>query len=183
MKILNARGYGVHQDRRFDVQLNVPSKTRFRKLDGLPYRELLRGLTRAEVEVVLTRAENAEAAAQWIERLSLGEEMSAQDAEMSPHGSSVSGLTAEQIATIIDSRVRLGVSRELEQPMAELAIMRAEITDLVTALRKQLDEPAKPKPKAKPGPKKGKKLDPNSPEVDAAMASLNLPTQLPPLGD
>ncbi len=175
MPHLTARGYGVHQDRLYAVRLNVPSKTQFRK-DGTPYRDLLRGLSKQEVDVILTRAEDAGSAALWIERISLGEEMSMQDGPQ--NGTAVQGLTAEQIATIIDSRVRLGVQRELELPLQEMAQLRHEMSELVASLRQKDDKPtaAEKKPKAK----RGKKLDPNSPEVEEAMKALGIPESLPP---
>lgn len=168
---LQARGYGIHSDRKFAVQLNVPSKTRFRKMDGVAYRELLRGLGKPEVDAVLTRAESAEDAAMWIERLSLGEQMSAQDAQNVP--GAIQGLTAEDIATIVDSRVRMQVGQEMQQYMAAIAEMRQEISDLVASLQAKQPKAAKKVSKA------GKKLDPHDPAVDEAMAALGIPTSLP----
>lgn len=176
---LKSKGYGFHQDRKYEVQLNVPSKERFRKLDGAPYRDLLRGLSKQEVDIVLTKAQTALEAAMWLERLSLGESMSVQDSDMEPGGGKVVGLTAEQIAQIIDSRVRMRVSEELQGPMAEISAIREDIGNLMSSLQKQEDEATTPKKRAQ----KTRKRDPNSPEVDAALKEIGLPLELPPIED
>jgi len=63
--ILKSRGYGFHSDRKYPLTLNKPSsdpKMRS-KTTGTPRMEQLKPISRAELDAILTKAQNAEEAA------------------------------------------------------------------------------------------------------------------------
>lgn len=179
MPILLARGYGVHRNRQYELQLTVAGKRQF-KTTGAYERECLKGISRAEVEAVLQKAETFEEAANLFELMSKGEVVSLVE-EVS--GSTAStGLTAEQIASIIDSRVANRVREELAPLHSQLADFRTEMgalvekcQDLLAAKKAPVEEPVK-RGRGRP---KGSKNKRSKEEVDRMVAELGIPTAPP----
>lgn len=162
ISILSRRGYGVNRNNQFDLQLSVAGPRKYQS--GSFERILMKGLSRTEVKAVLEKAESHEEAAIMFEALSKGERVSAIE-EMDETTAST-GLSAQDIATIIDNRVANEVARALTPVMRDLEIMRAEIAKL------RQTEPV-PTKKIKKG-----KL-PTHDETEALLASMNIPKTLP----
>lgn len=175
--LLKSKGYGFHSDRKYPLWLNKPSDdpTKRSKTTGHPYMEQLRPISLGELDAILTKAQDAEHAALLIEQVSLGEVMSAVDEVKDSKVSD--GLTADQIARIIDNRIGMRVSEELSQIKTELADQRADMAGMLDAMRDMLDKavPAAPK-----GKKKGKTLKRTDAEVDEILKGMNLPPAVPP---
>ena len=177
LALLKQRGYGFHSNRQYPLQLNVPSKTRFRKVDGQPHRELLRGITQVERDAILMKAQTIEDAAAMIEALATGQELSPIDALNTEQASS--GLSADQISSLIQNRTNLAVTQELAPLRAEIASLKTEMSELLSAMKETFEQKA-PKPKkADKQPKvHAKRTDE---EVDAILSKMGLGSvQAPP---
>jgi hypothetical protein len=179
LQALKAKGYGFHSCRQYPVQLTVASKTRFRKVDGLPHREPLRGIPVAELEPILTNCETVEEAALQIERLSLGEIQSAVE-EHRPAGNS--GISASELAKLVENRVRSVAGEEMNQFRSEMAQMRQDMAELaqsvVDAARAIQDAVPKAKAKARKLPAQTGKRTVE--ETDEILAQMGLANVTPP---
>lgn len=177
---MRAKGYGFHSCRQYPVQLTVASKTRFRKVDGLPHRDTLRGITVAELEPILNNCETIEEAALQIERLSLGEIASSVE-EMRGQGAAP-GMSAEALGKLVENRVRSVAGSEMDQFRSEMAQMRTEMADLANAVieaaRAVQGEvkagKGKAKGKAAKIPNTGKRTPEETDEILAEMGLLNV---------
>lgn len=177
--LLKSKGYGFHSDRKYPLWLNKPSAdpAKRSKTTGHPYMEQLRPISEGELSAILTKAENAEHAALLIEQVSLGEVMSAVEEVRSSNVSD--GLTADQIARIIDNRIGMRMSEELVQGKRELADMRADMAGMLDAMRELLDNAASAAPKEKKKATK-KALKRTDAEVEEIVKGMNLPPIAPP---
>jgi len=173
--ILKSRGYGFHSDRKYPLTLNKPSsdpKMRS-KTTGTPRMEQLKPISRAELDAILTKAQNAEEAAVLIERLSLGEVLSAiEETDSGPKSGITGQLTAEQLAHIIDSRVSTKVQQQMDQFVQSMTDQRNEIANMVDSMRDLLEKAVGASPAKKRGrpPKHQKRTEA---ETDALLAQMD----------
>lgn len=173
--ILRNRGYGVNQNHRFGLQLTVKTARKFS--NGTHLYEPLKGISREDYTAILERCDTPEEAALKIEALSKGEILSAVEETRSE--SAATGLTAEQLATIIDNRVKNGVAAENQAVMAEILALRNEMREALAEVRKVADAFKPANQKRGPGrpPKNAK--NPSKVQVDKMVASLNIPSGPP----
>jgi len=181
LPLLSARGYGVNRNQRYGLQLTVATSRQFS--NGSFERELLKPISKEDLGAILTRCESKEQAALMIENISLGKIHSA--VEETQETTAATGLTAEQIAHIIDSRVASKVTEAIGPTLRELTAMRDELVSTLKAAEsllgraeKQAKPTAAPKKGAATKPKPGKKL--SDAEVEAIVKDMNLPTEPPP---
>ncbi len=178
MELLRQRGYGIHSDRLYAIRLNVASKTERRKWDGQPRRELLRGLSKDELDACLSNCETVEEAAMMVEKLSHGEVMSAvEETRPSPNG--LAGISVEQIAKIIESRTTSIVGERLQEFRSEMNDLRTDMSnvlgDLKQLLGKQKNPPAVATKKKRGRPSKLAKLSDD--EVETIVANMGIPAE------
>lgn len=173
---LKRKGYGLHSARGVALQLNIASTDpKKKRRDGVPLREPLRAIQQFELADILKHSESVEEAVLHIENLSLGKDLAPQETR-SPVDS---GLSAEQVAHLIDNRVGLKVQQELEPFRVELRSTLDELKLMLQAvpMKGAVEEEEPPKSsrrkkkakKAKKGPHK-----PSPEEVDEAMKEMGL---------
>lgn len=175
--LLLQKGYGFHSSRQYPCQLNVPSKTRRNKYDGQPYRDVIRGIHKHELDHILTTAKDAKEAAFMIEQLSLGVELSAH--EMAKPEAAPASMDTAALAHLIDNRSRMAATAELAQVRQEMADMRTEMSETLAVVRDLLQQkPQKPKHRKKTG-----STQRTQEEVDELLSGMQLPTGAPPAVD
>lgn len=171
--ILTAKGYGVNKNHAFHLQLTVQGQRQFST--GSWERVCLKGLGKTELTAILERAESAAEAALLVERVSLGQIASAVE-ETNPKGQGM-GLSAEDLANIIDRRVSNEVDKRVAEIMADMTAMKAEFAKMVATAMEKLggakpaEAPVAPKKRGRPK----KEIDRSNPEVDRILSEMNIP--------
>lgn len=169
VEILTSKGYGVNRNQAYGIQLTVKGKRQFQ--NGSYERELLKPVSKEDWRAILERCETKEEAALKVESVSLGHTTSA--VEETSEQRATTGLTAEQLAHIIDNSTKRCVDQEIEP-------FRKEIWERMTQIRQMLDEAkallAKAPTKRPVGrPPKNKSKAAEDKRVDELVQGMNIP--------
>lgn len=158
LRILKRRGYGINHTHEWRVQLTKKDPSRTRR-DGRPEIILLQGVADEQMDVILRRHEDAEAAADEIEAIATGAQFGVKPVS---ERASAPALDTELIQQMIANRVGNFLADAKESLFRDL---RTTLSAFVTAeVEQQIARVTAPRPRGRP---KGSK---NKPKVVDAVA-------------